>query len=305
MRRKRIKIGNNVTNPKTHSLEDLKRYHFEASQFFASELMLLKEAVPKIVDERLGKTAVLLISCGQTGAALLQLANQIDTFSSETIMLARAFMEKITNFCYVGVCDDKEYRAFLLHPIYKHYHNVAKPKIEDDLNLIAENTKARKDNQEKLKKISIVQEALALFSETKTHLNWTKKTLSQRIDVIKERGKLFDVFFTINKFQYYSDASETLHGSLYGCTNDIGVFNPEFDYSSQEKINEKLFKDSACILLHLGMLIHESFTLISYSNDIEEIWTNSYKNRGQALNLLYFVLGKDIKTYPLQNTQKT
>ena len=101
----------------THSLENLKHYHNEAIQFFGSELMLLKEAVPKIADERLSKAAVLLIRCGQTGEALLQLSTQIDTHTTNAAMLARSFMETTTNFCYVGVCDEKEYRAFLLHPI--------------------------------------------------------------------------------------------------------------------------------------------------------------------------------------------
>lgn len=275
-----------------YSLDDLKRYHNEATQFFASELMLLKEAIPKIVDDRLAKAAVLLISSGQTGAALLQLANQTETFTSEAVMLARSFMEKITNFCYVSVCDENEYRAFILHPIYKHYHNVVMPKMEDDLDLINENYKERKEKQEALKKVPIVQEALTMFSETKTHLNWTKKTIDQRIDVIEKYGKLLDVFFRINKFQYYSDASETLHGSLYGCTYNVGVFDPEFDRNNEEELDKKLYKDSAYILLHLGMLIHESFTLISYSNDIKEIWEYSYKNRRNALNLLYFVLEK-------------
>lgn len=61
--------------------------------------MLLKEVVPKIKDERLGKATVLLISYGQTGAALIQLANQTDTFTSEAMMPARAFMEKNNQFC--------------------------------------------------------------------------------------------------------------------------------------------------------------------------------------------------------------
>lgn len=164
--------------PTTHSLDNLKRYHNEATQFFASELMLLKEAISKITDDRLAKAAVLLISCGHTGAALLQLANQTDTFSTESVMLARSFMEKMTNFCYVGICDEKEYRAFILHPIYKHYHLAGKPKMEDDLDTLAENSAVLRKKQEKLKKLPIVQEALAIFSETKSNLNWTKKTLS-------------------------------------------------------------------------------------------------------------------------------
>lgn len=161
--------------------------------------MLLKEAIPKITDDRLGKAAVLLVSCGQTGAALLQLANQTEMFTSESVMLARSFMEKVTNFCSAGICDEKEYWAFILHPIYRHYHNEGLPKIEDDLDLINENAAARKEKQEKLKKIPIVQEALTIFSETKSNLTWTKKTLNQRIEVIEKWGRLMDVFFTINK----------------------------------------------------------------------------------------------------------
>ena len=279
----------------THSLENLKQYHREATQFFAAELTLLKDVIPKIKDDKQAKAAVLLISCGQTGAALLQLANQIDTFSSESVMLARAFIEKTINFCYVSICDEEEYRRFILHPIYKHYHNAGVPKMEDDPDFIVENQKARKKKQEKLRKIPVVKEALTLFSETKPHLNWTKKNLNQRIKIIEERGKLLDVFFTINKLQYYADASEALHGSLYGCTFNIGTFDPEFDRTNEDEINKKLYKESTCVLLHLGTLIHESFTLISYSNGIKDIWEHSYKNRGLALNLLFHVLERKIK----------
>lgn len=280
----------------THSLDDLKKYHNEAVQFFGSELILMKEAIPKIVDDRLAKAAVLLISCGQTGAALLQLAIQINRFSNESVMLARSFMERITNFCYVGICDEKEFRAFILHPIYKHYHNVGSPRIEDDLDLIYENIAKRKEMQDNLKKVPIIQEALSVFSETNNRLNWTRKTLDQKIALIAEWGKLLDVFFTINKLQYYSDASEALHGSLYGCTYDIGVFDPYFDNAKKEELDKNLYKSSTCILLHLGMLIHESFTLISYSNDIKEIWDHSYQNRNLALNLLFQVLEKKHKS---------
>lgn len=286
--------------PTTYSLDNLKSYHTEAMNFFGAELFLLKEVIIKITDDRLAKAATLLISCTQTGAALLQLANQTNTFSSESVMLARSFMEKITNFCYVGICDEKEYRAFILHPIYKQYHNIAAPKMDDsidyfDLEAVKEQLKSRKEKQEKLKEIPIVQEALTMFSETKTNLNWTKKTLNQRIDAIEKWGKLMDFFFILNKFHYYSDASEALHGSLYGCTYGIGAFEPGVDLTKQEELDKKLYKDSTCILLHLGTLIHESFTLISHTHDIKELWECSYKNRNQALNLLFHVLEKKME----------
>jgi hypothetical protein len=119
--------------------------------------------------------------------------------------------------------------------------------------------------------------------------------LNQRIEAIEKWGKLLDVFFAINKMQYYSDASEALHGSLYGCTYEIGAFEPGFNPNETEKMDKKLYKNNTCVLLHLGFLVHESFTLVSYSNDIKEIWNYSYQNRGRALNLLFHVLERKPK----------
>lgn len=279
-----------------HSLEDLKRYHNEATNFFASELMMLKDVIPKITDERQLKASLLLISCTQTGAALLQLANQTDSFTTESIMLSRAFMEKITNFCYVSICDEKEFKAFILHPIYKHYHYIGSFKRDDEVDFdnLKEHEKVRKEKQQELKKSPIVEEALAFFSDKNPKLNWTKKTLNQRIEALEKWGKFFDVFFRLSKIEYYSDASEALHGSLYGCTYGIGFFDSEFDSRIENELEKKLYKDSTLNLLHLGILIHQVFTLINYSADINEIFQHSYNNQGMALNLKFHILEKKI-----------
>jgi hypothetical protein len=244
-------------------------------------------------------------------------------------MLSRAFMEKITNFVYACICDDKEYRAFILHPFYKQYYIMGK--LDEDDMQFEENSLfnkdaflkkqiSRRENQEIFKKNPIVQEALEIFSLRRRGMNklekqeWAKKTLDQRIEeiekwanvpwtdksmdkrieVIEKWGKCLDVFFRLSKLQYYSDASEALHGSLYGCTYGFGVFDPEFEREKIDEVEKKLYKDSACNLLSLGCLIHESFTVIKYKNDIEEIWGHSYNNRGMALNLHFHILEKKI-----------
>ena len=275
-----------------HSLNDLKGYHEEAVKFFAAELYLMKEVIPQITNDRLAKAATLLMSCGQTGAVLVQIAVQADSFTTQTAMLARAFIEGMTNFCYVGLCDENEFRAFVLHPVYKHYHELGSLTMAESLG--ADPTLAltnRKAKQEKFKEKQIVKEALHVFSETKATINWTKKRFGERIELIEQSKKLMDVFFTINQLQYYSDASEALHGSLYGSTYTTGIFNPDFDHSNSEKLAARLHEINACTLLHLGMLIHEAFTLISYSDKIEELWDPSYRNRNLALNLLFHLLG--------------
>ena len=273
-----------------HSLKDRQQFHHEAMHFFASQLALLKDVVPMVKSDRLAKAAMLLINCGSTGAAILQLTSQVNFYSNEVMMLARSFMETTINFCYVVLCDESEYRAFLLHPVYKSYHNVGKQKMEEYFKNDY-NEKKLKEKQEKLGDFPIVQEALAMFSETKSNLNWSRKKLDEKIEIIKERGKLMDVFFTISKARYYSNASEILHGSLYGSAMGIGFFERGFDYNDGEKINKRSYKENTIVLLHLGMLVHEIFSVISHTEDIEELWRNSYNNRNLALNLLFNSLG--------------
>ncbi|MBS1530357.1 MAG: hypothetical protein JSU01_08620 [Bacteroidetes bacterium] len=281
--------------PITHSLDHLKKLHQDAMRFFEAELSMIKVVLPKITDDRVAKTATLLLSSGHTGTALLRLAAQPDSFTSETVMLARSFIEKLTNFCYANICDEQEYRAFILHPIYKQYHNIGSPRMDDDPYSWKENLEAGEKRQAELRKVGIVEEAIAMFSETKSNLNWTNKTIAQRIDAIQKWGKLLDPFFTVAKYQYYADASEALHGSLYGCMLNIGAFEPGFDPTDTEALEKRNLKDMTCVLLHLGMLVHECFTLIQYSTDINEIWEHSYDNRGHALNLLFHVMERKIR----------
>jgi hypothetical protein len=282
--------------PTKHSLDHLKHLHREAIQFFAAQLSIIKAVLPKITDDRLAKTSTLLMSSSNTGAALLILAEQTDSFTSETVMLARSFMEKLTNFCYASICDEQEYRAFILHPIYKQYHNARTPILGDDPTLWKENYEVINQKQEGLKKIAIVKEALSIFSETNGNKPWTKKTMIQRIDAIEKWGKLFDSFFVISKYEYYADASEALHGSLYGCTLNIGSFEPGFNPLDKEALEKRNLKNTTSMLLHLGLLLNECFKLVSYTTDIEDIFDHSYRNFVNALNLLFHVMEKDIKS---------
>lgn len=275
------------------SLDYIKDLHHEAYSYYEAELGMLKEAISRITDERTRNAAVLLFSCGQIGTAIMQLSTQIGYFTSALPPLYRSFMETITNFCYVTICDEDDYRAFVLHPIYKYYHNAGLPKVEDgfDFDHLPEYIKILKERQKKLKEQSIVQEALSVFSETKKNMNWTKKSLNQRIEVLRLWGKMFDNFFSLLKIETYSDSSEAIHGSLYGCTYNVGTFDPSFDNSNSDELDKKLYKDNAYNLIHMGLLINEALKVISFTSDIKDITSLSYGNLGQALNLQYVIIG--------------
>lgn len=277
----------------THSLVDLKRYHQEACNFFAAELVMLKEVLEMITDKKHKDIDIILMSAGQTGAALLQLSSQVDVFTDESTMLARSFIEKLTNFCYLSVCEEKEYKRFRLHALYKHYHLIGSMNWEDNIEDYGKYMAEKEKEQERLRQIPEIQEALKLFSETNQNLNWTKKTLSERIKVLEKWGKMLDVFFFINKDYLYSKASEALHGSLFGCGYLLGFEHYKHAKEDPDHIMKKLYRESISLLLHLGFLIHETFTVLHYSNTIQELWGYSYKNRNQAFHLLYHVLEKN------------
>ena len=43
-------------------------------------------------------------------------------------MLARSFIEKVVNFCYVLICDEDDYKHFLSYPYYRMFHNLDRQK---------------------------------------------------------------------------------------------------------------------------------------------------------------------------------
>lgn len=271
-----------------YSIDELKRYHEEASGFFGAQLSILKGVVHEIKDDKLAKAGILLLHAEHTGTSILLLLKQHNDPVSQCAMLARSFLETITNFCYIGICDEKEYRKFLLHPIYKQYHNTGMISIDENFEEDRGIAK-RNERQSKLKEVDIVKEALDLFSEVKQDMPWSNKKLYEKIAELEKWGKMFDVFFTIAKSQYYSDASEAIHGSLYGSTYHIGGFEPGFDPTNTEELNKKQLKENACMLLHLGMLINEVLTLISYTSEIEEFRRHSHSNLRGGLGLLMHI----------------
>jgi hypothetical protein len=76
---------------------------------------------------------------------------------------------------------------------------------------------------------------------------------------------------------------------------DIGFFEENFDYNNVENINKRSYRENTTVLLHLGILIHEVFTLISHTENIEKLWKHSYNNRNLGLNLLFHSLGIQLK----------
>ncbi|SDH36806.1 hypothetical protein SAMN04487996_13439 [Dyadobacter soli] len=75
-----------------------------------------------------------------------------DYFTSESVILARSFIEKVTNFCYASLFDSEEYRAFVLHPLFKRYDIMSMPTMQDSLDSWPNHVKRERSGRKLLKR---------------------------------------------------------------------------------------------------------------------------------------------------------
>ena len=78
----------------------------------------------KTLDKRSSAIIVLLGSSCQTASAIAKLSEHPEIFLGECYILARAFIEKIINYCYLLVCDDDEYQRFFKYTIQKSFRKL-------------------------------------------------------------------------------------------------------------------------------------------------------------------------------------
>jgi hypothetical protein len=195
-----------------------------------------------------------------------------DGYVPEAYLVSRSFFEKCVNFCYLNVCDGNEYenqlswtRQKMLRALYSRQR--AYKNIEHDIPLpeIAELQKINDD--------------LKRFTGKKggEKPNWTSVSIYDRIQFIKKSVDSFPIeiyLLTMNRF--YEDASEVIHGTLYGCLFHTGKF-----WGVKESVEEnvqRLVSWSLEILYFLGSLIDGILVVVSTIMSVDELLTKSKDN---------------------------
>jgi hypothetical protein len=259
------------------SEEDLKFRILDLGKCFLAELSLLKEcyANPDL-EGRAKEVRVVIASACSTGSALYSLSNTPQYFYAEMVMLARAFIEKITNFCYLQICSDKEFRKFLMHPFYKLFHNTDRGKRSGQKEI-----SIKYSGRNELLNNPKIKEALQLFSETNSKKNWSDLGIDQKVALIGQKTNIRVEFFLLNTLSIYSDASESLHGSLYGCALPTGAFVP-----NAEPPAIHVLKYTAILIDQLGSMINETIRLLSLNKNIMPIFEKSNEIQKKKIIIL-------------------
>ncbi len=250
------------------------------------QLVVLKKLAKHNFIGRAEEVKILLASACTTGTAIFELGKRPDYFYAEMMMLGRSFIEKLTNFCYLNVCDSSEYEKFLIHPFYRMYHNFDRSKRAGGKSI-----GLRFSGKNSLRNDPKIVKALSTFSETDPRKNWSEKNIDQKVAIIAAKTNIDVEFFLINTLSIYSNASEALHGSLYGCAFHIGVFDPNIDHRNQKTVENNLLKNTALLFAQLSSMINEVIKFLSQESQSEPLLKDSNNISQQTVELMEKIFG--------------
>jgi len=270
---------------KLDELEKSKLYLSELRKFFWCQLTILKGLCNARLKGRAEEIKIVIGSSCCTGWAIYELGEDYERYYAEMMMLARSFIEKIINFCYVMACNEREYKKFLLHPLYRAYHQMEKSKHAGNVKL-----EIKFSGRHLIKNNPKVSEALMLFSESDPRKNWTDKNLDKKVAVLKTKTNLNIGIFLMNTLTIYSTASEALHGSLYGCSFHTGAYDPTLNILDRKEIDINLIKNTALLYVQLGSMIHEviKYVVMDITKDTKfsDLVNGSQENEKRAVGIM-------------------
>lgn len=247
--------------------------------FFISQLALLEKLyqhqftnLKHLDDARVGKLYPLLFSIHHTGISISLLSSHLHI--NECYILARSFLERLITYIYLLSCDESEYSRYISYTKQKGYRILNRSFVAGDSEV-----RLKWSGIIDLEKEPDLKEAVNTFTNEKgkPKTRWTSQSLSKMIQSIASRGKLEIGYMMLAKLWIYEDASEALHGTLYGSTFHIGTFIGKIP-SSKEELKKNWNEQFSALFLALGTCMHTLIQSFHKVANVDDILSNSKDN---------------------------
>jgi len=225
--------------------------------FFNNQLTLLENLyqyqfteLKHLDSTRLGTLYHLLFGIHHTGLSISLLSRHLHL--KECYILARSFLESLITYTYILYCDEEEYSRYLAYTKQKAYRVLNRSFTVGDSKV-----RLRWTSSIELEKEPELKKALELFTSLKgkAKTRWTSHSLSQMLESIASRGGLEIGYLMFAILGIYDDASEALHGTLYGAIFHIGTFAGKIPASKNE-LKKTWNEQFSALFLMLGCCIH-------------------------------------------------
>ena len=247
--------------------------------FYIKQVNLLEELYKNLdFYNATGRTSglyLLFFSLHLTGLSIAHLAK--GKFLNESFMLARSLIEKIINYLYLLYCDEEEYRNYLAHSKQKQFRM-----FDRSINVGELKAEIKRLDSTELQENAELQEAINKFTSKsgKEISRWSSRSISDRLSVIEPKvGKDIGILM-LSILGIYENASEALHGTLYGVAFNIGLWSGRKP-STPSELSKDWNEQFSMLFYMLGTCIHILVKVIHNEIPIEDIKAQSSENVGQ------------------------
>ncbi|RYF30243.1 MAG: hypothetical protein EOO23_05570 [Comamonadaceae bacterium] len=197
-----------------------------------------------------------------------------DARTNQAYIIARALLERVTNFCFLQLCTNAEYNDYLDYTLNKAGRSLNRS-IEAGGELKARI--ALKDGSFELP--PEIAAAVAKFTSERGRekTRWTNVSLPDRAAVIEAKLQRTGLFMSL--LTIYADASEALHGTLYGAVFHLGAYSVGSVPTDQESLDRHRHATLCCLYLMTGGAID---TLISLLKTLGEPYASQAAAESKA-----------------------
>lgn len=243
----------------------------QVHRYYVQQVLLIKELyeyqydeLEKIDNPRIVSLYHLLMSIYITGNAINLLT--INNFLGESYMLARSLLEKLINYMYLLVCKEKEYIRYVAYTKQKSYRI-----LNRSFTVGGQKAELKWTGSVNLNDYPELKEAVNEFTDPRGKAikskMWSSLSLADRLAIIRDQSKIKIEGIMLSTLGIYDDASEALHGSLYGVTFNYGFF--EKTPSNAQELAEIYRNKLLFLFFALGTCIGALFEVISgvYSSE--------------------------------------
>ena len=252
------------------------------SEYYTQQILLVKalyehqyDELEKTENPRITSLYHLVLSIYLTGSAINLLA--INNYLAESYMLARALLEKMINYMYLLVCEENDYKKYLNYTKQKSYRALNRSYTAGN-----QKVELKWSGSINLDDYPDLKEAIKQFTSTKGKAitRWNNKSLAEMINVIREKTGINVMGLMYSVLGIYDDASEALHGTLYGATFNYGFFGGEIPSNAKE-FTETYRNHTLTLFFALGTSISsliEVILKVCPTDRVKELDTQSGQN---------------------------
>lgn len=181
---------------------------------------------------------------------------------NQAYIISRALLERLTNFCFLQLCTEAEFSNYVDYSLNKVGRRL-------DRNIEA-------NGQEKAR-IALqggdfelppeIAAAVAKFTSERGRqkTRWTDVSLPDRAAVVE--AKLGGTGLFMSLLMIYADASEALHGTLYGAAFHLGAYDIGAVPHDQQSLDHHRYSTLSCLYLMAGGAIDTLLLLLCALDD--------------------------------------